>query len=217
MYPISHAATALVLREKFQLSRTWFLLLAVQFPGLLLAALYFAGFEHSLRYSSFLVGVIGLGSACWLVLNKVLHRKTMCWAFVIGVISYVVLDMFTPDIPVAPFSYKPLWLNLYSSPMLAMAVEISYGILCWHLCRGRRLYWRRYCCSTYWTFPLFSMTVYRQWRPLWAGTCGHGRFGPATVNSGFFLRTAFCQKAAFKDARGRNKKGRVGALRPGGD
>ncbi len=139
MYPIGHAVTVLILRERFQLTRTYMLLLAVQLPGLLWALLVFSGIKHHVQYPYFLLGMIELSLITWLILKKALRRPVMCWAFSIGIASYAVLDLITgrPDILTTLFGDKFWGLNLYTFPIAAMAVEMGYGVFCWRLSRGR--------------------------------------------------------------------------------
>ncbi len=128
----------MILKEKFQLSRTWLLLLAVQLPGFLWVAMQFAGMERRVGYPRFALAVLALGVVSWAVLKMAFKRPVMSRAFGIGIVSYVVLDFVTGVPYTRMASFGGAGTGLYSVPVLAAAAETGYGVICWRICRGRK-------------------------------------------------------------------------------
>lgn len=156
MFAIDHAATALVIKRKFPDSPLPLLLVSVQLSELLWVALNLLGIEkvtteravHSVAdihlafmpWSHSVVTMLGLAAAVWLA-SRALGRPRLGLVLGIGVASHLVLDLLTHDhdLAIAPGIGGHLGLGLYgSAPMVAFALELAYGILCWWVFRGSR-------------------------------------------------------------------------------
>ena len=155
MFAINHAATALVLKKAYpKVSLVW-LLVSVQAVELLWVALNFTGVERTdtestirsvrdihlshMPYSHSLATSALVALVAWLGFRAA-GRNQLGAAVGLGVMSHIVLDVLThaPDIAIAPGIGAPmLGLGLYgAAPLLAFAVELAFGILCWIVYRG---------------------------------------------------------------------------------
>lgn len=157
MFAINHAATALVIKKKFPNASIIWLLISVQFIELLWVAFNFLGIErtttdsivHSVTnihlvdmpYSHSVLMTIILAMIAWFCISKGLKKPALGLAIGIGILSHIILDLFThsADIALLPFSGSTKWgLGLYSLPMVGFVVETVYGIWCWWVYRGNR-------------------------------------------------------------------------------
>jgi hypothetical protein len=156
MFAVDHAATALLLKRRYPTVPMAPLLLSVQAMELAWVLLNFLGIERTttepvvrsvadihLAYMPYSHSVAtGLGAAllAWLVLEFGAHRPLLGRAVGLGIASHLVLDLLThaPDIALAPGIPSPkLGLGLYdAAPLVAFAVELVYGVLCWWIYRG---------------------------------------------------------------------------------
>jgi len=93
-------------------------------------------FSHSVATA------LGGALMVWLVVEKGLGRPAIARAIGIGIFSHLILDLVThaQDIVLWPGSTLPaLGLGLYDrAPMWGFALEIAYGVICWHVYRGSR-------------------------------------------------------------------------------
>jgi hypothetical protein len=154
MFAIDHAATALVVKHRFPDAPFPLLLLSVQLMELLWVALNLLGIErvttepavHSVAdlhlaympWSHSAVTMLGAALLVWL-LFRALGRPRLGLALGIGVASHQLLDLLTHDhdLALAPGLRSHLGLGLYgSAPMVALLLELAYGILCWRIFRG---------------------------------------------------------------------------------
>lgn len=156
MFAINHAATALLIKRRFDRQPMVWLLLSVQIMEILWVLLNLLGVERTtteatvrstadihlldMPYSHSVATMLGAALASWCVCRFVLKRPELGLAFAIGVLSHLVLDLVThaPDIPLMPGLDGPkLGLGLYSAlPLGAFALELAYGALCWWVYRG---------------------------------------------------------------------------------
>ena len=158
MFAVDHAATALVIKRRFPSVSMTPLLVSVQAMELAWVALNSLGVERTttastvrsvadihlayMPYSHSVATVMAASLATWWIIERGLGRRALGRAVAVGIVSHLVLDIAThaPDIALWPGSRLPqLGLGLYSAaPGLAFVVELSYGILCWWIYRGRR-------------------------------------------------------------------------------
>ncbi len=158
MFAINHAATALIIKKKYEdVSIVW-LLIAVQFMELLWVLFNYLGVERTtteavvkyigdihlsyVPYSHSIITTLGVAFLAWLILGQGLIRPRLGLAFGMGVASSLVLDLIThgPDIPIAPMIQAPkVGLGLYTNlPLLAFILELGYGIFCWWIYKGSK-------------------------------------------------------------------------------
>lgn len=156
MFAIDHAATALLIQKRFPESPLPLLLLSVQLSELLWVGLNLLGVERVttepvvrsvsdlhlayMPWSHSVATMLGAALLVWLVV-RALGRPRLALALGLGVASHLVLDLLTHDhdLSLAPGLGGRLGLGLYgSAPMVAFALELAYGILCWRLYRGGR-------------------------------------------------------------------------------
>lgn len=158
MFAINHAATALIIKKKYQnVSMVW-LLVSVQFMELVWVLLNYLGIEqttteHVVRYvgdvhlsympfSHSVVTMLGVAVLAWLIISKGFQKPTVGLAVGIGIASHLVLDLVTHthDLAIAPgFGGPKLGLGLYAGlPVAAFLLELLYGVACWWIYRGRR-------------------------------------------------------------------------------
>ena len=156
MNAVSHAATALVLKKRFDHLPIWWLLLSVQAMEFLWLVFNWIGIEHvttesqvrsiadihlhHMPYSHSVLAAAMIAGICWLALSQLTTRRQAGLAVALGVISHLVLDILThaPDMPLAWFgSETKLGTGLYgNAPLVALAVEVLYGLGCWLYFRG---------------------------------------------------------------------------------
>lgn len=156
MFAIDHAATALLIKRRFPAEPIVPLLLSVQLMELLWVLFNLLGIERTttdaavqsvanihlayIPYSHSVVTSLGLALLAWLLLRFGFHRPKLGWACAFGVISHLVLDLFTHahDIAIAPgVGGVKLGLGLYSAfPIGAFILELLYGVLCWWVYKG---------------------------------------------------------------------------------
>lgn len=154
MFAIDHAATALVLKRRWPDAPLPMLLASVQLMELVWVALNLLGVErvttasavHSVAdvrlefmpWSHSVATMLGAALLIWLVARLLGHPR-LGLALAAGVASHLVLDLLTHDrdLALAPGLDILLGLGLYGlAPMLAFAVELAYGVLCWRIFRG---------------------------------------------------------------------------------
>jgi len=158
MFAIDHAATALLIKRRYPAVSMVPILISVQAMELAWVAFNFLGIERTTTEStvrsvadihlaympySHSVGTAVVASlAAWLILEKGFGRALLGRAVGLGIISHLVLDLLTHghDIALWPGMSSPKFgLGLYDNvPMVAFAVELLYGILCWRVYRGSR-------------------------------------------------------------------------------
>src|SRR5215510_10312227 len=158
MFAVDHAATALLIKRRFPSVSLTPMLLSVQAMELAWVGLNYLGVERTttepvvrsvadihLEHMPFSHSVAtGIGGAllAWLIVEKGFGRPLLGRAIGIGILSHLVLDLFTHarDIVLWPGSTLPaLGLGLYDrAPMWGFAVEMAYGAVCWRAYRGSR-------------------------------------------------------------------------------
>lgn len=158
MFAINHAATALVLKRAYPGTSLVWLLVSVQLMEFVWVILNYIGVEQTtteaavttvadihlahMPYSHSILTILGVAVVACLVLRGAMGRRQLGLAFGLGIASHLVLDLLThqPDIALAPgFSGLKFGLGLYAAaPLVAFALELGYGILCWWIFRGGR-------------------------------------------------------------------------------
>jgi membrane-bound metal-dependent hydrolase YbcI (DUF457 family) len=156
MFAINHAATALVIKRKYQDVSLVPILISVQLMELVWVALNYAGIERlttepvvryvgdiHLAYMPFshsIATTLGAAALAGAIITYALNRPRLAAAVALGIVSHLVLDLFThdADIALAPFTGDvEFGSGLYSRfPAAAFAVEFGYGILCWWIYGG---------------------------------------------------------------------------------
>lgn len=157
MFAINHAATALLLKRRYPELAIAPLLLSVQIMELLWVLLNFLGIERTttdavvrdvsdihlayMPYSHSVVTMVGAAVLAALI-GKAVGRPRLGVAFGLGILSHLILDLVTHngDIPLAPVVNAPKYgTYLYAQlPVVAFALELGFGILCWWVFRGNR-------------------------------------------------------------------------------
>lgn len=158
MQAIEHAATALILKKKFPTSPLFGLLVATEAVEFLWVGLNLAGievteigdpmrsvadvglvhmpFSHSVATSAIFAALIG----AFIVWRGGEHARSVAFAMALALFSHIVLDLAThaPDIALWPFGDGDKYgTGLYSNwPLLALGVELLWGVLCWRVFRG---------------------------------------------------------------------------------
>jgi hypothetical protein len=157
MFAIDHAATALLIKRRYP-SVPWApILLSVQAMELTWVALNYLGVERTMTdstvrsvanihlaympYSHSVGTPIVAALTAWLIIEKGFRRVLLGRAIAIGILSHLILDLLTHahDIVLWPGLASPkLGLGLYgSAPFVAFIVELTYGIFCWGIYRGK--------------------------------------------------------------------------------
>lgn len=150
MNAFNHTATALMINKKWPGVPIVPVLVSVQLIEVMWVALNFLGLEavalepqvHSLAdihladmpwsHSIGITSAIALG--VWAVFALGLKRPVWGLALGAGVMSHIVLDLFThaPDIALAPgWEQVKYGTGFYAVPMVAFGVELAYGLMCW--------------------------------------------------------------------------------------
>jgi hypothetical protein len=157
MFAINHAATALLIKRRYQDVSLAAILISVQAMELLWVALNYAEVERTttervvryvgdihlayMPFSHSVATLIGVAAAAWLFASAA-GRPRLGAAIGLGVASHLVLDLATHngDIALAPFTAGPEFgTYLYARlPAAAFLLELSYGLLCWRVYRGGR-------------------------------------------------------------------------------
>jgi hypothetical protein len=152
MYAITHASTALILKQRFRVRPLWPLLVSVQAIELLWVVFVYSGIEH-VRYTADAVHLdflpyshsIGTTAAIallgWLFYRYGRHQPALAAAVALGVMSHVVLDLIhhEPDIALLPMAAGPrVGLNLQGWPAADLIVELLFGLVCWFIFGGSR-------------------------------------------------------------------------------
>jgi hypothetical protein len=157
MFAIDHAATALLLKRRFRTVSIVPMLVAVQAMEFAWVALNYLGIERTttepvvrsvadlhlvyMPYSHSVGTVLAAALLTWVVIGFGFRRKLLASAVALGIVSHLALDLFTHarDIALWPGVASPmLGLGLYDrAPLVAFAVELVYGIVCWWIYRGR--------------------------------------------------------------------------------
>lgn len=158
MFAIDHAATALLLKRRYPSVPMTPLLISVQAMELAWASLNLLGIERTVTdpsvetvsnihlaympYSHSVVMALGAALIAWLVLERGLRRVPLGRAVGLGIASHLLLDLVThaADIVLWPGHISPmLGLGLYgTAPLIAFALELAFGVLCWRIYRGGR-------------------------------------------------------------------------------
>jgi hypothetical protein len=158
MFAIDHAATALLLQRRYPSAPLAPLLISVQLMELAWVALNYLGVERTVTdpvvrtvanvhlaympYSHSVTLSLAAAVVAWLALEHGLGRVALGRAVGLGIISHLVLDLVTHDHDIVwwPGRASPaLGIGLYgSAPMVAFALELAYGILCWRVYRGAK-------------------------------------------------------------------------------
>ena len=158
MFAINHAATALILKKKYDEVPIVWLLISVQFMELFWVLFNFLGIEvttteNTVRYvgdihlsympfSHSVLTMTVMAILAWFVISKLFKKPVIGIAVGIGIFSHLVLDLLTHsgDIQIMPGLNAPkLGLGLYASlPALAFAFELLYGAFCWWFYKGSR-------------------------------------------------------------------------------
>lgn len=159
MFAIDHAATALLIKRRFPEEPIIPLLLSVQLMELLWVALNLLGIERTttepsvrsvsdihlafMPYSHSVVMSLAFAVVAWVLLRVLFHRSRLGLAVALGIISHLVLDLFTHarDIAIMPgLENIKLGLGLYSVfPLGAFVLELLYGIFCWWVYKGGKM------------------------------------------------------------------------------
>jgi len=158
MFAINHAATALIIKKKYQDVPMVWLLVSVQFMELIWVFFNYFGIERTttenvvsyvgdvhllyMPFSHSVVTMLGVAVLAWLIISKVFHNPTIGLAVGIGIASHLILDLVThaSDMAIAPaFDGPKLGLGLYASfPIVAFLLEFAYGVACWWIYRGSK-------------------------------------------------------------------------------
>jgi membrane-bound metal-dependent hydrolase YbcI (DUF457 family) len=158
MFAIDHAATALLVKRRYPSVGMAPLLVSVQAMELAWVGLNYLGVERTstdaavdtvanihlayMPYSHSLLVPLAAALLVWLLIERGLGRAALGRAVGIGIASHLVLDLLTHghDIVLWPGRASPaLGLGLYgTAPMIAFALELAYGVLCWRVYRGSR-------------------------------------------------------------------------------
>jgi hypothetical protein len=157
MFAIDHAATALLLKRRYPSVSIVPMLIAVQAMELAWVALNYLGVERTttepvvrsvadvhlsyMPYSHSVGTALAAALLWWVVVEIGMKQRLLGRAVALGILSHLVLDLLTHarDIVLWPGVASPkLGLGLYdAAPLVAFAVEMVYGILCWWIYRGR--------------------------------------------------------------------------------
>ncbi len=158
MFAINHAATALLLKKKYDSVSMIWLLVSVQFMELLWVVFNYLGIEKTttetvveyvghvhlshMPYSHSVLTMIGAGILAWLVLAYFFKKPLIGAAVGLGIVSHLVLDLLThaPDMALIPAEgATKIGLGLYSLfPAGAFLLETGYGVFCWWIYKGSR-------------------------------------------------------------------------------
>ena len=158
MFAIDHAATALLVKRRFPSVPMVPLLVSVQAMELAWVGLNYLGIERTttgpvvrsvadihlayMPYSHSVGTAVGAAVVVWLIIQWGFGRAALGRAVGLGITSHLVLDLATHahDIALWPGRAGPmLGLGLYNAaPLVAFAVEMFYGLLCWRVYRGGR-------------------------------------------------------------------------------
>jgi LexA-binding, inner membrane-associated putative hydrolase len=156
VFAIDHAATALILKKKYPRTPMLWLLLSVQLMELLWVAFNYLGIERTttgpivesvsdiqLAYMPFSHSILSgllLAALGYAAVRALSENHAAAMAVGAGILSHLILDLLThaPDIAIAPGVNEPKFgLGLYANaPLIAFAVEMAYGVLCWWIYRG---------------------------------------------------------------------------------
>lgn len=158
MNAINHAVTALLINKKWPGVPMIFVLISVQLVEFLWVVFNLLGIEITttepqvralndihlvyMPYSHSIAATVLLALVIWMVVAKLLEKRTWALALAVAVSSHIVLDLAThvPDIALAPGIDSPKFgSGLYGVPMLALVVETIYGVSCWWIFRGGRV------------------------------------------------------------------------------
>jgi membrane-bound metal-dependent hydrolase YbcI (DUF457 family) len=159
MFAIDHAATALLLKRRYPSVSMVPLLVAVQAMELAWVLLNYLGVERTtteatvrsvadihlayMPYSHSVATALSAAFLAWATIELGFHRPALGRAIALGIASHLVLDLLTHarDIALWPSRGAPvIGLGLYdSAPLIAFAVEMAYGVVCWRFTRHRRV------------------------------------------------------------------------------
>jgi membrane-bound metal-dependent hydrolase YbcI (DUF457 family) len=157
VFAINHAATALLIRRRYPDVPFVPILVSVQAMELLWVALNYLGVERTttepvvryvgdihlefMPYSHSVGTMLAVAGLSWAG-GVAFRRPRLGAAFGIGVLSHLLLDLATHngDIALAPFAGGERYgTYLYGRlPALAFVIELSFGVLCWWVYRGRQ-------------------------------------------------------------------------------
>lgn len=158
MFAINHAATALIIKKKYQEVPMVWLLVSVQFMELIWVFSNYFGIERTttedvvryvgdvhlsyMPFSHSLATMLGVAVLAWLIIAKGFRKPNIGLAVGIGIASHLLLDLVTHtnDMVIAPsFDGPKLGLGLYASfPSVAFLLEMIYGVACWWIYKGSK-------------------------------------------------------------------------------
>ena len=158
MNAINHAATALIINKKWPNVPIIPVLISVQLVEFLWVIFNLLGVEITttepvvravndihlayMPFSHSMGATIFLAILTWLLFTYTLKRPVWGVALAAALSSHVLLDLAThvQDIAIAPGIDTPKFgTGLYGIPLIALAVEIAYGIFCWWYFQGTKL------------------------------------------------------------------------------
>jgi hypothetical protein len=157
MNAINHAATALAINRRWPGVPIIPVLISVQVVELLWVVLNLLGIERTelgpavesmkdvhlvhMPYSHSLATTGALAIGVWFLFAKLFNKAQWGVALGVGVFSHTILDVLvhSHDMAIAPGIPRPLLgTGLYDIPMVALAVETLFGLLCWKYYRGSK-------------------------------------------------------------------------------
>jgi membrane-bound metal-dependent hydrolase YbcI (DUF457 family) len=158
MFAINHAATALIVKKNFPTAKLFWLLLSVQLVEFLWVIFNLIGLEKSstdpvvtyignihlyhMPFSHSILSSVILALLSFLVINYFFKDTTLAFAFSVGVLSHIVLDLLThsKDIPLTFLFANPKFgTQIYPLlPYFAFAFEFAYGLFCWFYYKGSK-------------------------------------------------------------------------------
>jgi len=157
MFAVNHAATAMVLKKKYQKASLFWLLISVQFIELIWVALNYIGVEYTITEPvvhsvtdihlahmpwSHSVGMtLVFAIIGWIIFRYLLKKPELALPVALGVLSHIVLDLLThvSDIAILPYISWKTGLGVYAIPWLGLFIETAYGIWCWWYARANRI------------------------------------------------------------------------------
>ncbi|MBI3523910.1 MAG: hypothetical protein HY066_05175 [Betaproteobacteria bacterium] len=155
MFAINHAATALIIKQRYPKVPLMWLLLSVQFVEILWVLFNYLGIERTsteavvntvseihleyMPYSHSIASSLLFAWIAWFIIGKLYKQRDAAVAIAIGILSHIVLDVLTHtrDISIIPFLLdQKVGIGLYAMPLAAFFVETAYGLFCWWIFRG---------------------------------------------------------------------------------
>lgn len=136
MVAISHAATALLIKQRYPEAPMGWILVSAELPGIAWVLLRLAGIEDAgtgLPYSHSAASILLFAAAAWLLFGRALRRRSLGAAAALAIVLHLVLDLVLHPValPLTPLGEFHVGLGLYDTPPLAAAAAMAYGLLCW--------------------------------------------------------------------------------------